>query len=305
MVASCGRLAHALLLSAVLASGGGVPLAADRASDPIFDDPVPSYTTETCASVIAIAGSPDRSMQQENGGDIFDNGEEFVCELAASGLTVPIVGTDDQIEEMRRLLNSGRLVSSETTIGVADNFLADGDSVFLPSGGIVIEPRKDLVDESDSLSVESTRRRNLRAIRDDQSRPDRRRATTVYEGDKPILVVRVRDSQGRAHLDSPAVMSDKVFGTNGDRVNLSSQFESCSFGKVRVTTDYSVDISRHLASPGVIEVDLPISLASSGRAEVRSASIKATQDKLGFRLPGPFHHVMFVVERCYVECGVS
>lgn len=35
----------------------------------------------------------------------------------------------------------------------------------------------------------------------------------------------------------------------------------------------------------------------------KSAAVKAVEAKLGYSIPGPFDHVMFGVEKCYLECG--
>lgn len=116
------------------------------------------------------------------------------------------------------------------------------------------------------------------------------------------MTVRVTDSQGLVHPDSAATISDKIFGTYGDPENMKSQFEACSFNKLKITNNYSRDISRHLAAPGVVEVTIGVSLSNS-RGAIYSAAVQATQSKLGFTLPGNFDHVMFVLEDCYQDCG--
>lgn len=86
---------------------------------------------------------------------------------------------------------------------------------------------------------------------------------------------------------------------------LLKSFETCnqSFGEFEVTNQYSRDISRHLAAPGVIEVNINVKLETSSRSTVRNEVTKAVQAKLGFNLPGNFDHVMYILEKCYVECG--
>lgn len=261
-----------------------------------------SYTTDVCVSIIAIAGSLDYRYLEENDIDIdvFDQGEEFVCELR-SGMTVPIRGTDDQMQMLQSLLSTGQLISSEMTIGIADNMISlhGDDSVYLPPGDIILEPRKI-----------STARRQQRMLRSSKSNEGDNKSRNLVEGPKlplegtkPILAVRIIDSGGLVHQDSADAISDNIFGTDDDKLNAKSQFEACSFGKLRITNEYTVDISEHLAAPGVIEVDIPISLENNDRKTLRTAMIEATEEKLGFDLPGPFQHVMFVIERCYTDCG--
>ena len=253
------------------------------------------YTTDLCASVIAISGSPDYRYLQENGIELndYEADEEFVCELR-NGNTIPIRGTDEQIREMRALLDEGALVSSETTIAVIDNYITlnGDDSVYLPPGKIILQPR--------SGRNNGTKRRTTQ-LKGGHS--DDRRNLVTYEGKSPVLVVRVTDVDGKVHPDSPKTMSNKIFGTYGDTVTMKSQFAACSFDKLEITNEYSVDISKHLAAPGVINVDLPISLLNNDRGAIRVAAVEAVKSKLGFQLPGPFDHVMFVIEKCYTDCG--
>jgi hypothetical protein len=51
-------------------------------------------------------------------------------------------------------------------------------------------------------------------------------------GDKSVLVVRVI-AQDFSTSSSVSDLSDNVFGTNGDPVNLKSQYEDCSYNKLR------------------------------------------------------------------------
>ena len=80
-------------------------------------------------------------------------------------------------------------------------------------------------------------------------------------------------------------------------------FVDCSWGQLNVVNSYSVDISDHLAAPGVIEVTINISLLDNDRYAIRNAVTTAVQAKLGFNLPGPFEQVMYMLEKCYVGCG--
>ncbi|KAL7543067.1 hypothetical protein ACHAXR_012379, partial [Thalassiosira sp. AJA248-18] len=264
-----------------------------------------SYTTDMCVSVIAIAGSPDYRYLQENGIDIdvYDQGEEFVCELN-TGLTVPIKGTEEQMHMMQSLLHEGTFISSEMTIGIADNLMSlhGDDSVYLPPGNIILAPRNDRTTRRRTRKMLKGARSNLG--RDDyDSRNLAVGSRLPYEGPKPILAVRVTDSDGNVHQDNARTVSDNIFGTYGDLVNAKSQFEACSFGKLDVTDEYSTDISKKLSDRGVIDIEIPIPLLGNDRSAIRAAVVTAAEEKLGFVLPGPFQHVMFVIEKCYTDCG--
>jgi len=78
---------------------------------------------------------------------------------------------------------------------------------------------------------------------------------------------------------------------------------ACSFGQLNIVNEYSVNITEHEAAPGVIEVDINISLETNDRYTIHDAVTVAVQDKLGFVLPGPFEQVMYVLEKCYIGCG--
>jgi len=248
-----------------------------------------SYSTDICTSIIAIASTPEQHSYLQDNNNIIndingDNGEEFECELS-SGLSVPLRGRAEQITRLQKLLNDGSFVSNEMTVAISSDMINEegDDSVYLPPGEIVLAPRP------------------LRSLRGRGSH-HRGLAQQVYEGKKPIVAVRVTDSGGLVHPDSANIISDKIFGTSGDKVNIKSQLAACSHDKLQVTNEYDIDISDKLAAPGVIEIDIPISLVNDRRA-VRTELIRATQNKLGFALPGPFQNVMFVLEGCYKDCG--
>lgn len=230
---------------------------------------------------------------EENDIDIndHDSGEDFVCEM--DGFTVPIFGTVEQMKEMRKLLNEGELISAETTIAVTnEEFMLTEDGV---NAGVVLPPGNVILEN---------RRRNLERnrINGRRSTNQRIRNLTAHVGEKQVLVVRVIDAEGKASDDAQTV-SNKFFGTYGDKMTMKSQFEACSFGKLKISNNYSIDLSNHLQAPGVVDVNVPLKLAESNRLQVRTASINAAEEKLGFELPGPFHHVVFVVEGCYTDCG--
>ncbi|KAL7472231.1 hypothetical protein ACHAXS_012553, partial [Conticribra weissflogii] len=238
-----------------------------------------SYSTEICNSVIAIADTPDFQYLEENGIDITQhvNGEDFVCEM--NGDTVPIFGTEEQMEKLRILLNEGELISAETTIAVTnEEFMLTEDGINV---GVVLPP-------GDIILKNGTRKRERNQM-NGRSTKQRRRNLSAHVGEKQVLVVRVIDEEGKASDDAQTV-SNKIFGTYGDEMTMKSQFEACSFGKLRISNNYNIDISNHLEAPGVIDVNVPLKLSESNRLQVRTASINAVEEKLGFELPGPFDH---------------
>ena len=57
------------------------------------------------------------------------------------------------------------------------------------------------------------------------------------------------------------------------------------------------------AAPGVIELTVPVDITTTTILAAQNAITTAAQDYLGLNLPGPFHHVVYVLEKCYVDCG--
>ena len=295
------RIEYALSLRG-LGSTNSIP----HAEDDHIVVPRTGEQADACASIIAIAGTRDpefvedlpkeeaRNLKKKKRRNTYTEKEEFVCELSSTGDLIPLVGAEDQLDDLRQYLNNGDLVSGETTIEgltLGENaFMADGNTsinssieALLPDGDLVLKPGSEV-------------RRKLK-----NGQNGRRLAT--YEGFKQVLVVRVTDKDGLAHSDKADVMSDKVFGTNGDPENMKTQFNACSFGKLTITNTYTKNIDGYLAAPGVIEVKIGVSLKNSGKGTIRNAVTTAVQSKIKYNLPGNFDHVIYVLQKCYVDCG--
>jgi hypothetical protein len=58
-------------------------------------------------------------------------------------------------------------------------------------------------------------------------------------------------------------------------------------------------------APGVISVNIDISIEDSAKNDIQNAITVKVQDKLGVKLPGPYKHVMYIVENCYIDCGYA
>ena len=215
--------------------------------------------------------------------------ESFLCELS-SGAFAAIEGTHEQYTEMRKMLNNGTLISAESKIkvevarvpaivtaeGIPSSSSVDDVVVTLPSGGIII---------IDDTGDASTRRRLGR-----------------FNGDKRILLVRVTDIDGRAVPEDAYTISDKFFGTYGDTMTVKSGFAGCSFGSMEITNDYGTTAYDSLLSaPGVLDVTIGLALTSSSQTSIVEATIKAAMSKLNVGFPGPFAHVIIIIEDCYTN----
>jgi hypothetical protein len=251
-----------------------------------IDQETESSTSIQCKSIIAIGKTTlwtdDHEETRATDRTQHHTGEEFVCERD-NGTDVPIQGTYDQIQELRDLLNNGTLISAESTVEVyqTSNIVITSleqdtslHHVVLPPGNIILQ------------------------------KPQQRRSQRLsYEGEKPVLVIRVIDKDGLVIGDDAKTISDKIFGTYGDTATMTSQYAACSFNKLQITWESTRAIQKVLSASGVLEVNIGISIKISDQGTIRSAVYEAAGKKLGFALPGVFQHVMFVLEGCYLDCG--
>ena len=231
-----------------------------------------------CNTIIAIDAIAEVYDDSETGPD-----EEFLCELDY-GVTLPIQGTKEQLDQMREMLHDGRLVSYESTLEVLQEVmvaemmnettgeeevqeqpafasLLQGGSVSLPPGDV------NVINSSDN----GRRRLNYK---------------TQYEGQIKVLAVKVTDKNGLAVDQNARTISDKIFGTYGDSITPKSGMNDCSFGKFVMTNRYdNVDESK-LSAPGVVEVTIDLDLVKATQSEIRAYTSAAVEKKLGFSLPG-------------------
>ncbi len=247
--------------------------------------------SSTTPDVDTLYPDADVTLPYNDSSSVLPTDEEFVCEVS-NGRTLPIRGTDEQVAELRHLLNKGHLISAMSSIvyntpqGIANDFTSTSgyisNSVVLPDGPIQFTTNNSGADAAAAGEGETNRK------------------LSVYEGNKRVLVVRVTDVDGLAVPEDAATISDKFFGTNGDTRTMLSGFQRCSFGKLLMTNDYDTDAyDEILAAPGVLELTIDVRLQTSTQEEIAESAQRALALKLGHALPGPFHHIAFVLEGCY------
>eukprot|EP00979_Chaetoceros_neogracilis_P003697 scaffold656_cov271-Chaetoceros_neogracile.AAC.7 len=207
--------------------------------------------------------------------------DTFECEMDSaemngiSGLSLPIHASLAQMNDLKSMLHDGDLIPGVSKLQHGPTSFIDRQGLSIPAGLVIAN-----------------------AVR---TSPQGNRKLAVVTGDKPILVVKVIDLVGKARPETAAQIGDDVFGTVNDSVNLASQMKACSFGALNIVPgDITPDAQ---AAPGVIEVTIPITLRGNSRNNVKNAVTTAVQEKLGIRLPGPYEQVMYVLERCYQDCG--
>ena len=99
-------------------------------------------------------------------------------------------------------------------------------------------------------------------------------------------------------------ISNDIFGPT-DTMTLKSQMEACSFDKLKILPGVgSANEKANGNGDGVIEVTIDRSLVGNSLSVIRNAVNKKVEEVLGISLPGPYHHVMFLLEGCHdTDCG--
>jgi hypothetical protein len=115
---------------------------------------------------------------------------------------------------------------------------------------------------------------------------------------KEVLVVRIRGND-ESTTDSMSELSDAVFGTSGDSVNLSERYDSCSYGQLTMepyegTTATGVSIPGAQYTKGVVEVEISNNIQGADHSTIKNAAVNAATALLG-DLPSQFDHVMLCI----------
>jgi hypothetical protein len=110
-------------------------------------------------------------------------------------------------------------------------------------------------------------------------------------GVRTVLAIRVKtlDSETTSNLDE---IGDKIFGTNGDEVNLVERYSRCSFGQLVMQPYEGVTTRGESISNGVFEVEVEMNANREDQNDIRKAAITVATARLG-NLEDQFDHVMF------------
>jgi hypothetical protein len=118
--------------------------------------------------------------------------------------------------------------------------------------------------------------------KDDKKGGGKRRLSETVDVSKTVLVVRVNAGNGTSTA-TPTELSDSVFGTAGDPVNLQSQYDACSYQKMRfIPAANRSAIGGNGADivNGATEVDIP-TMTSEGAVAMRDAITETLQATFG------------------------
>ena len=173
--------------------------------------------------------------------------------------------------------------------GLSDEFIYDNfeKGSFRSGEAEIVFPAMGLIsiDESDSITPPSI------ALKLKKPDPTNRKLATVI-GDKTVLIVRVI-AKDKSTSKSESQLSDSVFGTNGDKVNLKSQFGACSKGKLNIIPAASRTRNGNTISAGSTTVTVKVK-TKDGDQKMVNAITNALNDNFGVSNPNLLaDHVMY------------
>ena len=173
--------------------------------------------------------------------------------------------------------------------GISDEFIYDNfeKGSFRSGEAEIIFPARSLIpiDESDSITPPSI------ALKLKRPDPTNRKLATVI-GDKTVLIVRVI-AKDKSTSSSESKLSDSVFGTNGDKVTLKSQYGACSKGKLNIIPAASRTRNGNTISAGSTTVTVKVK-TKDGDSKMVNAITNALNDNFGVSNPNRLaDHVMY------------
>jgi hypothetical protein len=112
----------------------------------------------------------------------------------------------------------------------------------------------------------------------------------VTTGQKTVLVLRVVGADASAPVATE--LSDSIFGTSGDIVNLASGYNDCSYGQLKFGPVQYNKVGTG-SSAGVYQVTITNTIAGASDSTIRSAALTKAQTDLGVSsLSSVAHHTM-------------
>jgi hypothetical protein len=121
--------------------------------------------------------------------------------------------------------------------------------------------------------------------------------------------VKIIDINGLQRNETPAEISQDIFGSSNDTVNLHSQIFDCSMKRLNLTHVVPLGSSGGIApnlydAPGVITITVNRDLTITPSTAMINDAIIAIQDKFNLTtFPGPYGHVLFIIQKEYVDPG--
>jgi hypothetical protein len=107
---------------------------------------------------------------------------------------------------------------------------------------------------------------------------------------RTVIAVRIIASDV-ATTSSATEISDNIFATDGDSVNLKTRYEACSYGEITIEPFTGISASGVEISNGVVEVHIPNNATATSRESIRNAALSALKALVG-EINIQFDHIM-------------
>jgi len=142
----------------------------------------------------------------------------IVCEVDDDGISYKIDMSEDEVE-----LHKNDVANREVDLVIPAN------TMLLPNGEMEVPSNSEVKWQAKSKKDKKKDKKK----KNKNQNPWNRQLWGYEDKEKTVLVVRVIATDG-ATTATEAELSDSVFGTDGDPVNLKSQYEACSHDKMKI-----------------------------------------------------------------------
>lgn len=212
-----------------------------------------------------------------------DSEQEYRCiienedDQVNTGMTYAVELDDNSVKGLQKDLQAGNVYASIPQGKVSRKKKGSKDHVVVPKGA------KIEISKGKPINKKGSVRRHRRP---GGHAPHSRRLAVQKNGTSTVLVLRVSALDHQASL-SAKDLSNKIFGTNGDKVNLVTIYDTCSVGKLKF-----VPASGENIVDGVGEIFLTQNVGGMNSVDVDNLVVAAGNAKFG-ELSINYDHVMF------------
>jgi hypothetical protein len=160
--------------------------------------------------------------------------------------------------------------------------ITSGTKVTLPSQATINSKRKVNLGGG-SLKKKAKKSNNKRDLQEDDSSSTELRRHLAITGTKTVVAVKVIAAGNVGYGFSEAVLSDEVFGTNGDPFNLKKGYEQCSHGQLTINPGGAA--KGIVNGVTTITVTTQVTTGTPTDAAMRDAVTEAIKAKFGVSHP--------------------
>jgi len=204
----------------------------------------------------------DKRILDQTCYDFFE--EDVLYKEGIEGPTdIPFCNMHGKMLEVIGLINSDkRLISGISCLTFPDGVTVGDDKIYIPDG------------LSSEVMIDNSKHR----------------IAVTTTGEKVGLAIRVV-ADDEETTSSAAEISDEVFGTLSDSINLKSQYAACSYDQLIINPFSGTTSTGEAITGGVAEVTISMSVAGESRITVMNAVTAAAEAKYG-SLTSQFDHVL-------------